>query len=119
MRNMSFAMTIDQVIAEEKTVTRRFGWWFLEPGDRIRPVRKTMGLKKGEKIKPLLPPGRCIEIVSTRSEPLNHITRADCVREGFPEMSPESFLAMIVRKYNCWAGEKINRIEFKYIGDGK
>lgn len=115
MRNMSFAMTTDQVVAEEKDITRRFGWWFLKPGDRVRPVLKAMGLKRGEKIKPLLPPGRCIEIVSTRREPLHTIDRIDCIREGFPNMTPDDFVKMIMKKYNCVRGCYINRIEFKYV----
>lgn len=118
MRNMSFAMTTGQVQDESKDITRRFGWWFLKPGNRVRPVRKTMGLKKGEKIKPLLPPGRCIEIVSTKGEPLNHITRADCIREGFPDMSPRQFINMICLHYRRRLSRAtVNRIEFKYIDE--
>jgi len=50
VRNMSFAMTTKQVRNQTKTVTRRFGWWFLKAGDIVQPVEKAMGLKKGEKI---------------------------------------------------------------------
>lgn len=35
MRNMSFALTTKQIINRTKTITRRFGWWFLRPGDKI------------------------------------------------------------------------------------
>ena len=118
MRNMSFAMTTEQIQAESKTVTRRFGWAFLNPGDRTRPVRKAMGLKRGEKIESLLPPGRCIEAVSTRWEPLNEITKADCILEGFPDMEPAEFVAMIVKHYGCQADKLINRIEFKFVEEG-
>jgi len=45
MRNMSFAMTTNQILAQTKTVTRRFGWWNLKTGDVVQPVKKTMGLK--------------------------------------------------------------------------
>ena len=48
MRNMSFAMTTEAVRNQTKTVTRRFGWWFLKPGDMVQPVEKAMGLRKGE-----------------------------------------------------------------------
>ncbi len=115
MRNMSFALTTEQVQAEEKDITRRFGWWFLKPGDRVRPVRKSMGLKKGERIEPLLPAGRCIEIVSTRDEPLKDITKEDCVREGFGEMEPSEFVEMISKHYSCPVGDLVNRIEFRYV----
>lgn len=63
-RNMSFAMTMPQILDETKVVTRRFGWWFLKPGERVWAVKKAMGLKKGEKIERL----RQIEIVSVRKE---------------------------------------------------
>ena len=115
MRNMSFALTTAQVQDESKTVTRRFGWWFLKPGDMIRPVRKTMGLKKGEKIEPLLPSGRCIKVVSVRSEPLNEITKADCIKEGFPKFSPKDFIDMLVMHYRCLTDKAVNRIEFEYV----
>lgn len=69
-RNMSFAMTTGQFKARTKTVTRRFGWWFLKPGDVVRGVEKAMGLKKGEKVKAL----SLIRIVAARPEPLNAIT---------------------------------------------
>lgn len=49
MRRMSFSMTTAQMYARNKDVTRRFGWWFLKPGDRVMTVEKAMGLKKGEK----------------------------------------------------------------------
>ena len=45
-RNMSFAMTTEQIRARTKTVTRRFGWWFLKAGDQVWAVEKAMGLKK-------------------------------------------------------------------------
>ena len=47
MRLMSFALTTRQFLAHEKTVTRRLGWEFLKPGDRVCGVEKGMGLKKG------------------------------------------------------------------------
>lgn len=112
MRNMSFAMTTQQVRSRVKTVTRRFGWWFLKPGDRVRAVVKGMGLKKGEKIEEIC----VIEIVSTRVESLNEITQEDCVKEGFAEMIPFDFVAMICKHYKGAVPKTIiNRIEFKYV----
>jgi hypothetical protein len=67
---MSFALTTQQVREQTKDVTRRFGWWFLKPGDKVWAVEKAMGLKAGEKIKRIA----LIEIVSVRAEPLNAIT---------------------------------------------
>lgn len=104
-------MTTDQVKARTKTVTRRFGWWFLKPGDVVRGVEKAMGLKKGEKIKSLA----VIRIISTRSEPLNAITQDDVIREGFPDWTPDQFVQMLVDHYKIDPSKTVNRIEFEYI----
>jgi len=110
-RNMSCAMTTDQVVARTKTVTRRFGWKFLKPGDEIRLVRKAMGLKKGEKIEPLA----MVRIVSTGLEPLNSITQEDVVKEGFPSWTPEQFVKMLCDHYGVGPLSEVNRIEFEYL----
>lgn len=110
-RNMSFAMTTDQFRNRTKDVTRRFGWWFLKPGDEVLGVEKAMGLKKGEKVRPL----GMIRIISTRLEPLNAITPDDVVREGFPGWTPEQFVKMLVSHYRVKEDKVINRIEFEYI----
>ena len=104
-------MTTQQFIKHEKTVTRRFGWDFLKPGDIVRGVRKGMGLKKGEKVEVI----GMIRILSTRKEPLGNIDTDDCIREGFPDMTPEDFVTMLKEKYNCSESSLINRIEFEYI----
>ncbi len=109
-RNMSFAMTTDQIKDRSKTVTRRFGWAFLKPGDEIRAVEKSMGLKKGEKIKRLA----MIRVVSVRAEPLNDITQEDVDREGFPLWSPQQFVGMLVDHYKVDPSAIVNRIEFEY-----
>jgi hypothetical protein len=108
---MSFAMTTEQFKDRSKDLTRRFGWWFLNPGDVVCGVEKAMGLKKGEKIVKL----GLIEIVSTREEELQAITPEDVVREGFPEWSPHRFIEMLVNHYGVKPVELVNRIEFKYL----
>lgn len=110
-RNMSFAMTTEQIRAGTKDVTRRFGWWFLEPGTDLWAVEKAMGLCRGEQIKRI----RLIRVVSTRSEQLKQITAEDVAREGFPEWSPEQFINMLVTHYKCSPDAVVNRIEFKYL----
>ena len=117
MRNMSFAMTTDQVRNQTKTVTRRFGWWFLAPGDVVQPVVKGMGLKKGEKIKKIGPP---IRIVSTRREMVCQVTDAECEREGFPGLSRKAFGHLLTDGWRK-AGpcDDVNRIEFEYLDNGK
>lgn len=110
-RNMSFSMTTDQFRARTKTVTRRFGWWFLKPGDVVCGVEKAMGLKKGEKIKRL----GMIRIVSTRTEPLDWITNAELDLEGMPDTSPREFVAWLCERYKVLPHKPVNRIEFEYL----
>lgn len=111
MRNMSFMLTPEQIRNRTKTVTRRLGWWNLKPGDRLQAVVKSQGLKKGEKIQKLA----VIEIVNVHPEILCDITDRECVREGFPEMDSIQFTRMFCKEMKCDIGEKVNRIEFKYI----
>lgn len=114
-RNMSFAMTTKQIRNQTKTVTRRFGWWFLKPGDIVCAVEKGMGLKKGEKINRL----GLIRIVSVRTEPLYMITSDECVLEGLPEMCAYDFVKMMCSHYDCTMSEPVNRIEFEYVDPPK
>lgn len=108
---MSFSMTTKQVYRKQKTVTRRFGWWFLKPGDVLWAVEKCMGLKLGETVTRIC----LIRVISTRQEPLNAITRSDCIKEGFPHFTPEHFVKMMMDKTGCDPTKKCNRIEFEYI----
>lgn len=110
-RNMSFAMTARQFRERSKTVTRRFGRWFLKPGDVVCGVEKARGLRKGERVRPL----GMICIVSTRSEPLNAITPEDVQREEFPGWSPAQFISMLVDHYKVDPNKIVNLIEYEYI----
>lgn len=113
-RNMSFALTTEQFKKKTKTVTRRFGWSFLKPGDVVCGVEKAMGLKKGEKIKKL----GLIKIISVHEECLCDITQADCVREGFPEMTPDQFIGFLIshdKTGDTNPMSVVNRIEFEYL----
>jgi hypothetical protein len=116
MRHMSFAMTKDAILDRSKDVTRRDGWDFLKPGDRVLAVEKAMGLKKGEKHKALA----IIEIVSAAREPLMAMRKEPgaCKREGFPAMTPDSFMYML-HKANpkIHPAFMINRIEFRYVDE--
>lgn len=70
-----------------------------------------MGLGRGEKIKPL----GMIRVITTRAEPFDTITQEDVVREGFPEWTPEQFVAMLVDHYGVSPCDDVNRIEFEYV----
>ena len=111
MRNISFSLTEAQFQEGSKTVTRRLGWAFLKPGDRLMGVRKAMGLKHGEKIHRL---GE-IEVVSRRRESLSQIDHLDCAREGFPDFDPVDFVGMFCKHMRCKPETKVTRIEFKRI----
>lgn len=115
MRNMSFAMTTTQIRNRTKTVTRRFGWWFLKPGDRVQAVAKCQGLKKGEKVERLA----VLKIVSVHKEQLRDIYWQDCVAEGFPELKPIQYIDMMAQKFNTRLTDDVNRIEFKYVLNGE
>ncbi len=108
MRNMSFALTTPQYKDRSKTVTRRFAWWFLKPGDRFMGVKKGMGLKRGEKVQRLHPS----RVISTRGEPLNSITQEDVIKEGFPGWSPAEYVKMMMDHHRCAPDAICNRIEF-------
>lgn len=122
MRNMSFALTTNQIMDGTKTVTRRLGWLHLKVGDQLRPVRKCMGLKPGEKLDVLRDP---ITVVSIRREPLGlmstHVDYGlkECELEGFgnhPDYQwPSEFVAMFCATHKgCTPETIVTRIEFAY-----
>lgn len=111
MRNISFMLTTEAMRNGTKTVTRRFGWWFLKAGDIVMAVEKGMGLKKGEKIKKLYP----IEIITVRKTPINTIDKIDCIKEGFPDLIPNEFISMLCRYSGKKPTDIVNRIEFKRV----
>ncbi|MBX3610355.1 MAG: hypothetical protein KF871_10720 [Hydrogenophaga sp.] len=119
---MSFALTVDQIMDGSKDVTRRLGWLQLKPGDLIRPVRKCMGLRPGEKIQVLRDP---LRIVSVRREPLDMMTTdteygfEEVRREGFAwhpvYRFPSTWVAMFCATHKgCTPSTIVTRIEFAY-----
>lgn len=111
MRSMSFSLTTRQLLDGSKTVTRRLGWLFLKPGDRLQAVEKAMGLKKGEHPRVL----GVIEVVSVRREVLCDITPEDVVREGFHGMTAPAFVRMFVQHMGCNFTSTVTRIEFRKV----
>lgn len=111
MRQMSFALTTPQILDRSKTVTRRLGWTFLKPGDRVQAIEKGQGLKKGEHVRKLA----VLRICSVRQEPLNRIYADDVLREGFPAMHWSDFVRMFCRSHKgCTPSTVVTRIEFEY-----
>jgi len=122
MRNMSFALTTQQILAETKTVTRRLGWLNLKAGQQLRPVRKCMGLRPGERIDVLRDP---LTVISVRREPLRLMLDdleygfLECALEGFgghPDYRwPSGFVDMFCATHRgCTPETIITRIEFAY-----
>lgn len=122
MRNMSFALTVRQMRAKTKDVTRRTGWTFLKPGDRIQACVKCMGLKPGESLVRL---GE-IEVVSVQRERLDRLTTDleygfdELKREGFGDHAvfkwPSAFVEMFCGAHKgCTPQNVITRIEFRHL----
>lgn len=116
-RNMSFALTTEQIRNRTKTVTRRKGWRFLKPGDEINACVKCMGLKPGEKIERLAR----LRIVDVTFETLDTMLqssgygRGECEVEGFPGMTGSEFVAMFTKNMQCGPETEVTRIEFEYL----
>lgn len=111
MRQMSFALTTEQMLSRTKTVTRRLGWATLKPGTVLQAVEKSQGLGKGGKVRRL----HQIRVVDVRREPLFYITSEDVAREGFPRMSRDDFIAMFCKHMRCEKEEHVTRIEFEHL----
>ncbi|SER95870.1 hypothetical protein SAMN05216188_11887 [Lentzea xinjiangensis] len=122
-RLMSVAFTEDAVRNRTKTVTRRKGWTFLKPGDRLTLCRKVMGRKPGE---PLVRVAE-VEVVEVWREPLGMVLpswgrrkygEAEMTREGFPGLEPAEF----VRRYFTEAqgmteNDTVTRIEWRFLDE--
>lgn len=116
MRNMSFALTTDQIRNRTKTVTRRIGWRFARAGDRIQACVKCMGLQPGEQIERLC----VIRVTDVRRERLDRMAselgygRLEVAREGFPNLSGSEFVALFCSHMRCEPSLEVTRIEFAY-----
>jgi hypothetical protein len=129
MRNISFSLTTSQFKARTKTVTRRLNWtWLVEAvakavstdGERPRLMgcEKCMGRKAGE---PLVRLGE-IEVLWATREPLRRMIdepeygQRECIAEGFPDMTPEQFVAFFCKSHKgCTPDTVITRIQFRYV----
>lgn len=83
----------------------------MKAGELLRAVVKCQGLKRGEKVEDLA----TIEVVSVRVEPLDAITKDDCIAEGFPEFEPADFVAMYCDANMHRPDWPVTRIEFRYV----
>lgn len=112
-RLMSVSLTEDAVRERRKTVTRRKGWTFLKPGDRLTLCRKVMGRKAGE---PLVRIAE-VEVIDVRRERLADIPGGDVAREGFAGWFPGEFVRFFCEHMGTTPDSEVTRIEWRYIGD--
>lgn len=127
-RLMSVAMTEQAVVERRKTVTRRKGWVFLKPGDRLTLCRKVQGRKPGEPLVRLAE----VEVVSARREPLcavagryesdpdgyGDLLWPEVIAEGFPGMSPEEFMRrFFIDAQGIEVMDDVTRIEWRYLDE--
>lgn len=111
-RLMSVALTESAVRRRVKTVTRRKGWRFAKPGDRVTLCRKVMGRATGEPLVRLAE----VEVVSVRRERLDAITADEVAREGYPGMPPEEFVRQFfVEAQGMAPDDEVTRIEWRYL----
>ena len=111
---MSVAFTEQAVVERRKTVTRRKGWLFLKPGDRLTLCRKVMGRKPGEPLVRLVD----VEVVSIRRERLSHVdVTGELDLEGFPDLSTTEFIETYFEPQGIHALDLVTRIEWRYLDD--
>lgn len=127
-RLMSVAFTEQAVVERRKTVTRRKGWLFLKPGDRLTLVRKAMGRRRPDgTVEPLVRLAE-VEVVSVRREPLGRLLEEDgdglptayahdeVRREGFVRLTPEDFVdRYFIKAQRIYPDHEITRIEWRYL----
>ena len=109
-RLMSVALSEQAVRDRTKTVTRRLGWSYLEPGDRLTLCKKVQG-RKGEPLDRIAE----VRVVDVRREQLDAITYEDCVAEGFPDYPPERFVEFFCDSMRCKPSTTVTRIEWRYL----
>ena len=111
-RLMSVSLTEAQVRCRTKTVTRRVGWRMIHVGDPLTLCRKVMGRRRGEPLVRIAD----VEVTSVRREPLDAVTAADVVAEGFPQMTPAQFVSFFCGSHRgCSPGTEVTRVEWRYL----
>lgn len=107
---MSVALTTQAVRDRVKTQTRRHGWHRLHPGDQLALCPKYRGVRRADRELITI-----VDVLSVRQEPLQAISPADVVAEGFPDWGPDEFIAFFCRTHRGVEPDtEITRIEWAY-----
>jgi hypothetical protein len=123
---MSVALTAQAVVERRKTVTRRLGWTFLKPGDRLTLCRKVQGRRRRDgTVEPLVRLAE-VEVLSVRRERLINITAPEVRKEGFGHWIDElgrhgarvKFLDFFCNAMHVGRATFVTRIEWRYL-DGE
>jgi hypothetical protein len=130
---MSVTFTERAVVERRKTVTRRKGWTFLKPGDRLTLCRKVQGRKRKDGTVEQLVRLAEVEVVSVRREALERLTmedpwaedadhqkwiRDELRREGFPGWSGEDFVEkFFIKAQKIYPSHDVTRIEWRYLDE--
>lgn len=114
MRNASFFHTQKQIRNRTKTETTRKGWEWAKVGMVLNACEKCQGLKKGEKVV------KICKIMITKVEDIlvriSDYTQEDVIAEGFPELTPETFVrTILLEKCKLKLFDPVKRITFEYI----
>lgn len=139
-RLMSFAKTVDQIRNRTKTVTRRDGWGWLEPGTILWACEKTMVLQKGETATKICK----IRVDDVQREEVRDVLCTTCdgngkrngvdeehdcevcggtgaspsddvERKDFDDMTGAEFVEFFKSELGVAPGDMITRIEFRYL----
>lgn len=115
-RLMSVALTEQAVVERRKTVTRRLGWAFLKPGDRLTLCRKVQGRRRRDgTVEPLVRLAE-VEVVSVGRQHLLEITADDVSAEGFPGWTPQQFIGWYCETVRgAYVRMWLTRIEWRYL----
>ena len=118
MRNISAALTKEQMRNRTKFVTRRDGWKNLKVGELLQVCEKCQGIKKGEQMVKIC----VIRVTGVRREKLIRILQYpnygfnECKLEGFPDWNPIRFLQFFCETHKgCTPQKVLTRIEFEYV----
>jgi hypothetical protein len=122
---MSVAFTEQAVIERRKTVTRRKGWQFLKPGERLTLCRKVQGRRSSDgTVEPLVRLAE-VEVVSVTRESLRRLydwendpiyATREIAAEGFLGMGPALFVhTYFVEAQDMSVDDFVTRIEWRYL----